>query len=123
MPSLTHIPAAQYLRMSTEHQQYSLDNQAAAIQEYARTHGFTVVRTYEDPGCSGLLLKRRRGLQRLLADIIHGRSDYSAILVYDVKASTFCMASKSAPGTTSQVKGTRYSSVGTASMACPNCLP
>jgi len=65
VPSLTHILAAQYLRMSTEHQQYSLDNQAAAIQEYARTHGFTVVRTYEDPGCSGLLLKRRRGLQRL----------------------------------------------------------
>ena len=25
------VPAAQYLRMSTEHQNYSLDNQAAAI--------------------------------------------------------------------------------------------
>lgn len=25
------IPAAQYLRMSTDHQQYSLDNQADAI--------------------------------------------------------------------------------------------
>ena len=29
------IPAAQYLRMSTEHQQYSLVNQAAAIERYA----------------------------------------------------------------------------------------
>ncbi len=29
------LPAAQYLRMSTEHQQYSLQNQAAAIQRYA----------------------------------------------------------------------------------------
>jgi DNA invertase Pin-like site-specific DNA recombinase len=29
------IPAAQYLRMSTEHQQFSLANQAAAITQYA----------------------------------------------------------------------------------------
>ena len=29
------IPAVQYVRMSTEHQQYSLANQAAAIQRYA----------------------------------------------------------------------------------------
>jgi DNA invertase Pin-like site-specific DNA recombinase len=38
------IPAAQYLRMSTEHQQYSLTNQAAAIAAYAKEHGFSVVR-------------------------------------------------------------------------------
>ena len=31
----TLIPVAQYLRMSTEHQQYSLKNQSAAIQKYA----------------------------------------------------------------------------------------
>ncbi len=59
MAGLQTICVAQYLRMSTEHQQYSIDNQAAAIQEYAREHGFTVVRTYEDPGRSGLLLRRR----------------------------------------------------------------
>jgi DNA invertase Pin-like site-specific DNA recombinase len=29
------IPAAQYLRMSTDHQQYSLDNQIAVIGAYA----------------------------------------------------------------------------------------
>lgn len=28
------VPAAQYLRMSTDHQQYSLDNQADAIAPY-----------------------------------------------------------------------------------------
>ena len=37
------IPVAQYLRMSTEHQQYSLDNQRIAIQTYADAHGFSVV--------------------------------------------------------------------------------
>ena len=78
------IRAAQYLRMSTEHQQYSLDNQAAAIQEYAHDHSFTIVCTYEDSGRSGLLLKRRLGLQRLLSDIVNGKPDYAAILVYDV---------------------------------------
>ena len=29
------VPAAQYLRMSTDHQEYSLDNQADAIARYA----------------------------------------------------------------------------------------
>jgi DNA invertase Pin-like site-specific DNA recombinase len=42
------IPAAQYLRMSTEHQQYSLDNQGIAIQSYAEAHHFQVVQTYTD---------------------------------------------------------------------------
>jgi DNA invertase Pin-like site-specific DNA recombinase len=36
------IPAAQYLRMSTEHQNYSLMNQSAAIQQYAEQHGFVI---------------------------------------------------------------------------------
>jgi len=40
------VPAAQYLRMSTEHQQYSLENQSAAIQKYADSHGLEVVLTY-----------------------------------------------------------------------------
>ncbi len=43
------VPAAQYLRMSTDHQQYSLENQSEAIQKYAESHGFTVLRTYSDP--------------------------------------------------------------------------
>ncbi len=29
------VPAAQYLRMSSEHQQYSVENQSTAIQKYA----------------------------------------------------------------------------------------
>jgi DNA invertase Pin-like site-specific DNA recombinase len=78
------VPAAQYLRMSTEHQQYSLDNQSSAIQKYAECHGFTVVRTYSDPAKSGLSLKDRRGLRDLLQDVTGGNTDYKAILVYDV---------------------------------------
>src|SRR5712671_6617107 len=78
------VPAAQYLRMSTEHQQYSLENQSTAIQSYAETHGFEVVRTYTDAARSGVVLSHRPGLRQLLQDVVTGTPDYRAILVYDV---------------------------------------
>ena len=78
------VPAAQYLRMSTEHQQYSMENQSTAIQKYAESHGFEVVRTYSDAAKSGIVLTRRTGLQQLLQDAVGGTSGYRAILVYDV---------------------------------------
>jgi DNA invertase Pin-like site-specific DNA recombinase len=77
------FPAAQYLRMSTEHQQYSLQNQSAAIQTYAAARGFQIVCTYSDAGKSGLVLQCRPGLQQLLRDVV-GSPPYRAILVYDV---------------------------------------
>src|SRR5947209_15621462 len=78
------MPAAQYLRMSTDHQQYSLDNQADAIARYAADHGFVVVKTYSDAARSGLRLKNRPGLKQLLKDVVAETLHYSAILVYDV---------------------------------------
>jgi DNA invertase Pin-like site-specific DNA recombinase len=78
------VPVAQYLRMSTEHQQYSLENQSTAIQKYAESHNFEVIRTYSDAAKSGLVLRRRAGLQQLLQDVVSGSSSYRVILVYDV---------------------------------------
>jgi DNA invertase Pin-like site-specific DNA recombinase len=78
------VPAAQYLRMSTEHQSYSLKNQQAAIAEYAVRNGLEVIKTYSDPAKSGLLLKGRMGLRELLRDVINGNTSYKVILVYDV---------------------------------------
>jgi len=78
------IPAALYLRMSTEHQQYSLDNQRLAIQAYSDSHGLSVVKTYTDGAKSGVVLKRRNGLRQLLQDVMGGDPGYKAILVYDV---------------------------------------
>jgi DNA invertase Pin-like site-specific DNA recombinase len=78
------VPAAQYLRMSTEHQQYSLENQSAAIRKYADSHGFDVVQTYSDAAKSGVALKRRTGLRQLLQDVVSGNATCRAILVYDV---------------------------------------
>ena len=84
MTATQPVPVAEYVRMSTEHQQYSLDNQSTAMQKYAEAHGFEVVRTYSDAAKSGLVLKRRTGLQQLLQDVVSGTAPYRAILVYDV---------------------------------------
>ena len=78
------IPVAQYLRMSTERQEYSLENQSRAIAQYAESHGFSIVQTYSDPARSGMLLRRRKGLQGLIQDVVHGQASFKAILVYDV---------------------------------------
>ncbi len=84
MSLLTIVAAAQYLRMSTEHQQYSIANQTQAIQNYADGHGFSIVQTYSDAAKSGLVLKHRLGLRQLLNDVVNEKSSYKAILVYDV---------------------------------------
>lgn len=76
--------AAKYVRMSTDHQQYSTHNQSDKIQEYADKRGITIVRTYADEGKSGLSIGGRAALQRLIADVEAGQADFSIILVYDV---------------------------------------
>jgi len=78
------LHAAQYVRMSTEHQRYSTENQAEAIAAYAVRRGFLIVRTYADEGKSGLSLSGRAGLRQLLADVERGGTDFSAVLAYDI---------------------------------------
>jgi DNA invertase Pin-like site-specific DNA recombinase len=70
--------------MSTDHQQYSLDNQADAIARYAAQNGFQIVKTYSDAARSGLRLKNRPGLKQLLNDVMKGQVEFGAVLVYDV---------------------------------------
>ena len=78
------MPVAQYVRMSTEHQRYSTDNQMEAIAEYAAHNGMVIVRTYVDAGKSGLNLRGRAGLQLLLQDVQQPNPGFSAVLVYDI---------------------------------------
>ena len=78
------IPAAQYVRMSTDHQRYSTENQREAIHKYAAQHGFEIVRTYADEGKSGLSLDGRDALKQLIQDVQSSRLEYRAILVYDI---------------------------------------
>lgn len=84
MKSASLIPAAQYVRMSTDDQQFSIANQQAVISDYARQNGFTIVETYADPGRTGVVIRLRPGLSRLLKDVVSGRATYKAILVYDI---------------------------------------
>lgn len=76
--------AAQYLRMSTERQDYSIEGQGLANAAYAEARGYEVVRTFEDPGISGLTYRKRTGLQALLREVLSGAADFSVVLVYDV---------------------------------------
>ncbi|TCA41734.1 recombinase family protein [Rhizobium pisi] len=78
------VPAATYVRMSTDHQKYSTDNQIAVIHRYAEKNGFEITQSYADEGKSGLRLVGRDALQSLLSDVEEGRANYRAILVYDV---------------------------------------
>jgi DNA invertase Pin-like site-specific DNA recombinase len=78
------IPAAEYLRMSTDHQQYSIANQAAVIALYAAAHGLGIVRSFTDEGKTGRTIHHRQGLQNLLAMVESGEADFKHVLVYDV---------------------------------------
>ena len=65
--------AAQYVRMLTEHQQYSPENQLDIIRQYAADHNMEIVQVYSDHGRSGLNIAGRTrrnqlygpGLQRV----------------------------------------------------------
>ena len=76
--------AAEYVRMSTEHQQYSTENQGDVIRKFAERRGMIVVRTYADAGKSGLRIDGRNALKQLILDVESGNADLSVILVYDV---------------------------------------
>src|SRR5215472_4126802 len=78
------IRAAEYVRMSTEHQQYSTENQSKIIRQYAEQRGMTIIRTYADAGKSGLRIDGRDALKQLIQDVETGNADFSVILVYDV---------------------------------------
>ena len=76
--------AVAYLRMSTEHQQYSTDNQMAVIERYAADNDMELVATYSDEARSGLRYDTRPGMQQMLADAQKADSSFDAILVYDI---------------------------------------
>jgi len=70
--------------MSTEHQQYSLQNQAATIADRASQRGYSIVKTYSDAARSGVTIRNRDGLKRLLEEVVAGNPGFDLILVYDV---------------------------------------
>jgi DNA invertase Pin-like site-specific DNA recombinase len=80
----TTRPAAVYVRMSTEHQQYSTSNQMDVIREFARARGMEIVSEYSDEGKSGLSIEGRESLARMIDEVRSGTAAFNCILVYDV---------------------------------------
>ena len=76
--------AAHYVRMSTEHQQYSPENQLDVIRQYAASHHMDITQVYSDHGRSGLNIAGREALNRLMVDVENKLTDFSDLLVYDV---------------------------------------
>jgi len=76
--------AAVYVRMSTEHQQYSTSNQMDVIREFACLRSMEIVEEYSDEGKSGLNIAGRDALARMIDDVRSGAARFDCILVYDV---------------------------------------
>lgn len=76
--------AAMYVRMSTDHQKYSTENQADSIREYASRHNIELIKTYTDSGKSGLSIEGRDALRQLIADVEADNFEFTMILVLDV---------------------------------------
>ncbi len=47
---MDEVNVAQYLRMSTDHQQYSIFNQSQFISKFASEHKMNIIHTYDDSG-------------------------------------------------------------------------
>lgn len=78
------VPAAAYVRMSTEHQQYSTENQLDRIKDYAARRGLDIVHVFTDAGKSGLNARGRDGLRQMLEEVQSGQARFKCILAYDV---------------------------------------
>ena len=83
-PGTPRRRAVAYVRMSTDLQQYSPENQKAVIERYAAEHDMEIVATYSDEARSGLRLENRPGMRQMLEDAKREDSGFDTILVYDV---------------------------------------
>ena len=81
---MEYLKGSLYVRMSTEHQKYSIANQKEALESYAQAHGIKIIKTYSDDGKSGLNIEGRHGLQSLLKNVETGQAEFSELLVLDI---------------------------------------
>ena len=75
------IPAAAYLRRSTDRQEQSLADQRAAIHEWASRHGYRIAFEFVDDAISGTSAKGRSGFQSMIAAAEQRR--FQAVIVWN----------------------------------------
>jgi DNA invertase Pin-like site-specific DNA recombinase len=78
-----HLKGAMYIRMSTELQVESPENQERAIRDYAAQYGIEIVKVYADLGVSGITTEKREQFQTLIDDVEQGRNTYQIVLYLD----------------------------------------
>lgn len=76
------IPAVGYVRMSSDKQEKSPEQQRAEITKLANRGGYRIIRWYEDLGISGDATEKRMDFQRMVRDAGSSR-DFQAILCWD----------------------------------------
>lgn len=72
-----------YLRASTDHQEYSVQDQLAYITEWAKKNNCKIVKVYCDDGISGAYAAKRPGFLAMIEDVTTGLSGAEAVLVWD----------------------------------------
>lgn len=75
------ITAVAYYRMSTDEQTESIPGQRAAVERWAREHGYKITAEYIDEGVSGDDTERRADFLRMRTDAAAGK--FKAILCWD----------------------------------------
>lgn len=70
----TPIRAAQYMRMSPEHQQHSTYNKTEKIAEYDQRRDIQIVRTYADEAKRGLSLNLANSLRAIILGAASGQT-------------------------------------------------
>ncbi len=83
------MPVYGYARHSTYACPPSISNirqkiKKSAIAAYALDHDIEIVNTYEDDGRSGITLRNRPALVKLLKDVLDQARAFDAVLVYDI---------------------------------------
>ena len=79
MPRL--IKAAGYVRMSSDDQEGSPEQQRAEIEKYAAEHGYTIAVWFEDLAISGDRTEKRFGFQQMIA--AGSAKEFESILCWD----------------------------------------
>ena len=77
------LKGAMYIRMSTELQVESPENQERAIRSYAAQYGIEIIKTYADLGVSGINTEKREQFQTMIDDVEQGRSAFNIVLYLD----------------------------------------
>lgn len=77
------LKAAIYIRMSTELQTESPENQERQIRDFAAVYGIEIVDVYADLGVSGMTVEGRDQFLALIDDVENARNTFSIVLYLD----------------------------------------